>query len=147
MCPQWGHMLLTHCQRPGKGLPNNNYSQGCNGVYFGRGMAGLSFSKQLYLLEDGMIGVGPFLSPLSRLLTWHAHPCVSCSHHSWSSHLAHTNTCSLGFSSLPTSAIWVRISRGREQFITGCSRSAWHGGDLVSNLPPGDTNERSQHGA
>lgn len=111
-------------------------SQGCDGVYFGRRMAGLSLSKQLYLLGAEMKGVGPFLAPLPHPLTRYAHPCISRSHRGWIPHLPHPNTCCFGFSSLPTSAVWLGTSRGWEQFVSGCSRSACHSRALVSNLPP-----------
>ena len=130
----------------GRGSPHTTHRKGCDGVYFGRGMAGLSFSKQLYLLGVEMMGVGPFLSPLPHLLTWCAHTCISWSSDNWTPHLPHPNTCCLGFSSLLTSVIWLGTSRGWEQFVTGCSCSARHNGALVSNLPASDTNERCQHG-
>lgn len=106
------------------------------GAYFGRGMAGSLFSKQLYLLGAEMMGVGPFLCPLPHLL---AHPCISWCRHSRTPHPPPSqyplpwlllSPCACGLA-------WYLQRMG--QFVTGCSGSTWHSEAPVSNLPPGDT--------
>lgn len=99
------------------------------GAYFGRGMAGSSFSKQLYLLGAEMMGVGPFLCPLPHLL---AHPCISWCRHSRTPHPPHPSTRCLGFSSLPAPVVWLGTSRG------------WVNLSLGAPAAPGTARLRSQ---